>query len=132
MNTLKALFLSISKEAQEDLGLLVYNYFKDNPNPADEDFHKFIESKGINVHVAEAEAYKLATLFVQFMEGGKSKKENIDATDVDPKQLDMGIKVEHEHIENDYVATKIALDHLAEFPTYYDALDDMENRLKNK
>jgi hypothetical protein len=130
MNSLKALFLSINKEAKSDLGLLVYNYFKDNPNPEDEDFHKFIEAKGINVHEAEDEAYKLATLYVQFMEGGNSN-ENKSLIKIDDSQLKKGIEIEKEHTSNVDIATKIARDHLSEY-NYYTALDEMESNLKGK
>ena len=131
MNTLKALFLSITKEAKEDLGLIVYNYFKDNPNPEDEDFHKFIESKSINVHEAEDEAYKLATLYVQFMEDGKSN-ESSSTVKIDTTQLNKGIGIEKEHTSNIDIATKIAKDHLTEFNSYYTTLDEMESKLKSK
>jgi hypothetical protein len=52
--------------------------------------------------------------------------------DVKMGQLAKGIEVEMEHTESNIVATKIALDHLAEFPDYYDALEEMENKLKKQ
>lgn len=131
MNTLKALFLSINKEAEEDLSLIVYNYFKDNPNPKDEDFHKFIEAKSINVHEAENAAYKYATLYIQFMEDGKSNENNATVS-INEDQLKKGIEIEKEHTSNKDIATKIAKDHLSEFSNYYTALDEMETKLKSK
>ena len=47
-------------------------------------------------------------------------------TDSIKKQLQYGIKVEHEHASNDKEAAKIALDHIAEIPNYYDKLSKME------
>ena len=47
-------------------------------------------------------------------------------------QLDMGIKVESEHTTNEDLAREIAMDHLAEFPDYYTALDKMEKELSNE
>lgn len=42
------------------------------------------------------------------------------------KQLEKGIKVEREHTKDDAIAREIALDHLAEFPDYYDRLKKVE------
>lgn len=49
---------------------------------------------------------------------------------VNKKQLKMGIKVEMEHTDDKNVATKIALDHLKEFPDYYTRLINMEKSAK--
>lgn len=45
------------------------------------------------------------------------------------KELARGIKVEKEH-GNVKKATRIAFDHLAEFPRYYQRLDAMERTLR--
>lgn len=45
-----------------------------------------------------------------------------DPSKVDPTQLKVGIKVEMEHTNDIKVATKIALQHLAEDPQYYTKL----------
>jgi hypothetical protein len=42
------------------------------------------------------------------------------------KQLEIGIKVEHEHATDPKKAREIAMDHLAEFPDYYTRLNKME------
>jgi len=42
------------------------------------------------------------------------------------KQVEKGIKVEREHTKDDTIAREIALDHLAEFPDYYDRLKKVE------
>ena len=49
-----------------------------------------------------------------------------------PKQLNIGIKVEMEHTKNKKIAKEIAKDHLAEFPNYYTELLKMEKRLKRR
>lgn len=41
-------------------------------------------------------------------------------------QLDKGIKVELEHTTDKAIAKEIALDHLNEFPDYYDRLEKTE------
>ncbi len=53
-------------------------------------------------------------------------KEEID------KQMEMGVKVEMEHTNDKDIAMEIAHDHLFEFPDYYTALEEMEERLKKK
>lgn len=47
-------------------------------------------------------------------------------------QLTKGIKVELEHTDDKEKATEIAMDHLSEFPDYYDRLDKMENKAKKQ
>jgi peptide subunit release factor RF-3 len=60
-----------------------------------------------------------------------SKKHDVPVKTLQ-KQLDKGVKVEmKEHTEgktevDEATAKEIALDHLAEFPDYYDRLDNME------
>jgi hypothetical protein len=44
------------------------------------------------------------------------------------KQLIKGIKVEKEHTNHNDVAREIALDHLKEFPDYYDRLEKAEEK----
>lgn len=51
----------------------------------------------------------------------------------DPRQLEMGRKVEMEHTDDEELAKEIAKDHLVEIPKgYYDALKKMEKDLKDK
>jgi hypothetical protein len=52
-------------------------------------------------------------------------KHNVPLEQIE-KQLDKGIKVEMEHTTDKEIATEIALDHLVEFPDYYDKLSKME------
>lgn len=49
---------------------------------------------------------------------------------VDPKELEMGIKVEMEHTTNKEIAKRIALDHLTEISNYYTLLAEMEDKAK--
>lgn len=48
------------------------------------------------------------------------------------EQILKGVNVELEHTKNKKVALKIALDHLNEFPSYYDELEKMEERLREQ
>ena len=50
-----------------------------------------------------------------------AKKHDV-TVDALKKQLEMGIKVEHEHTEDEDKARRIALDHLDEKPDYYTKL----------
>jgi hypothetical protein len=43
-------------------------------------------------------------------------------------QLSKGIKIELEHVDDLAVAREIALDHLNEFPDYYDRLEKVEKK----
>lgn len=114
----------------------IVDFIKKNPNPTDEQVHKWAEKKGHNAHRVETTIYKLATKFVNFRTGGLSnKKRNFDRKKVDPAQLRMGIKVEYEHTPDRDVAEKIALDHLAEAldwknSNYYSMLKEMEDNAK--
>lgn len=52
--------------------------------------------------------------------GGKGEK--LNPADVDPRELEMGMKHELEHTSDPNIAKEIALDHLAEDPHYYSRL----------
>lgn len=43
-------------------------------------------------------------------------------------QLEKGIRVEYEHTKDRNKAKEIALDHLLEFPDYYDRLEKVEKK----
>jgi len=49
-----------------------------------------------------------------------------------PKQLALGTKVEMEHTKIDFIAEKIAQDHLNEDENYYTKLLRMEKKFKHK
>ena len=69
--------------------------------------------------------------------GGRAEDTNTTQDKVDPKQLDMGIGIEHEHhddcpgVSDEDLATEISLDHLSELPDYYDRLKRMEEQGKS-
>ena len=58
-----------------------------------------------------------------------AKKHRMDPSDIQ-KQLEMGIKIEHEHVTDKDTATDIALQHLDEIPDYYTRLKKMEASAK--
>jgi len=47
---------------------------------------------------------------------------------INKKELEMGIKVEYEHTNNELIARRIALDHLTELYDYYTRLKKMEEK----
>lgn len=102
----------------------VFDFFAQNPAPNDDAYHEFAETNGFDVHAAEAAAYALAGKYIMFLRGGKSQ--GLDPNSVDPEQLKMGIEIESEHSSDPTTCKKIALDHLAENPQYYTALQQME------
>ena len=57
---------------------------------------------------------------------------NLPDSYFDPKQLDIGTKVEMEHTDDPIVARIICRQHLTEFPNYYKYLDIMENEMKSE
>jgi len=74
----------------------------------------------------------------EYIKGGKAegmdceaiaKKHGVPLSMIE-KQEAMGIKIEHEHSPDDGIAAEIARDHLAEFPTYYSFLEEMEAKAK--
>lgn len=110
----------------DPLALQVAEFLKDNPNPDDKAFHDWAEKEGVDVHLAEAGAYRLATLASNFLFGGNANEKGFETADADPAELAMGIEIEKEHSPDISVRARIALDHLAEIPDYYTRLKEME------
>lgn len=61
---------------------------------------------------------------------GKARKEGFTVDKADELELAKGIAIEMEHTDDPEVAKTIALDHLAEYDTYYSALEKMEADLE--
>lgn len=120
------------KISSSDLKAELVEFLDESPDPTDELMHEWAEKNGYDIHEVEAEAYKLATLYVSFLKGGRFNSMDIDEDDVDPDELEMGIEVELEHTPDEEVAKRIALDHLAEMPDYYTKLKEMEEAGKGK
>jgi len=116
------------EKQEEGISIRVAHFLRDHPEPDDKEFHAWAESQGIETDEAEAAAYALASKYVAFVFGGKSK--GVPPKGIDPEQLRMGIEVEKEHIDDPAAQAKIACDHLHEFKFYYDALNKMESELK--
>ena len=63
---------------------------------------------------------------VDHLEGGLA--DAMDYDDFDPKALKKGADHELEHTKNIEIAREIAMDHLAEDPSYYDKLEKVEGK----
>lgn len=98
----------------------IIQFFKDNPNPDDKKVHALATAMALEPDQFENKVYALMSSF--FSEG---RSKNFKG-DYDPEQLKMGIEVEKEHTTNDFIAARIAKDHLAEIPDYYTRLAKME------
>jgi len=125
-----------------DIKAKIKEFFKKNPNPSDDAVHDFAEDMGIDPHKFEEHIYAILTQYVKVdknlsedkIKGGKAdnktpediaKKHGISVDKI-KKQIEMGTKVEMEHVDDKKLAAEIALDHLDEIPDYYDRLKKME------
>ena len=82
-----------------------------NSKPSDEDLKDFDKSF-------------IASMFASLLK----KFKHVDDPDekFDAEQLAKGVKVEHEHTNDSYLAKIIAKAHLSELPDYYTRLEKME------
>lgn len=104
------------------------DYLEANNTPSDDNFHKWAEERGYDIHVVEEMAYQCASKMAMFLNNGRANEKGVTDADVDPNELKMGIKVEYEHTTDPATSKRIALDHLAELPDYYTRLKIMEGK----
>jgi hypothetical protein len=125
----KSLFKENSLSVLKDENIVqdIFDFFLKNPYPVDDDFHKFVESKGHEPDEYETYVYAILSCFIV---GGNYNKKKADAKTFDSKEVEMGKIVENEHIDadnknpiiqkiTDIIRTRIAYDHLADNPKYY-------------
>lgn len=67
-----------------------------------------------------------------FFKTGKAAELEFTEEDADADELQLGIETEMEHTNNEEIAKKIALDHLAEISDYYTRLKVMEEDAKSE
>jgi len=108
----------------DDIWDQILEFIIKNPNPKESAIHEFAEEHNMAPDKLEEQVYEILT---DILTGGKSK-----GTDegIDEEQLNKGIEVEGEHTKYKALRRKIALDHLAELPNYYDLLEKMEKNVK--
>ncbi len=115
---MKFVVLEKSRAVQNKL----IKFFIENPNPPDSKVHAYAEQHGIDPDKIETEIYGILSNIINFPK--------IKESEVDPKELAMGNKVEMEHTSFPAIATRIALSHLKEIPDYYTRLKKMEDEAK--
>ena len=107
-----------------NLRKIVFDYFS-NPNADIKDengIHSLADKFRVEPSTLEEEIYSILHDFLsvgRFIEAGEK-------VNIDPEQLQMGIKVEREHTTCDQIAERIAKDHLTELSDYYTRLNKME------
>lgn len=111
------------KNNKDKIYMEIMNFFADNPNPPDDEVHAIAEKLGLDPDKFEEYIY---SILGSILGTGKAKEQKFLEKEADPKELEMGIKVEMEHTKNKAVAKRIALDHLAEIKDYYTRLKKME------
>jgi len=94
------------------------------PNCGSDTIHKFKNGKLNEEENNLIQGGKADRLSIEDI--AKKHKVSIEAIE---KQIEKGISVESEHVGDDKArAREISMDHLAEFPDYYDRLNSMENK----
>jgi len=121
---------ALKKLAAKIKEIEIVEFLQKTPNPNDKQVHDWSEKNGYDVHEVERLAYVLATKFANILGGGRAKEKGMTIKDFDPEAIKKGIKIELEHTKDKDVAKIIAMDHLAEHPKYYDALEKMEKELE--
>lgn len=115
------------KKASKSLKDRILELFKNKENISNKDIINWAKKEGYSELEVEDTVCEILS---DFLSVGKAKEEDIRKKDVNKKELEDGKKVEMEHVEDDQLAEKIALDHLAEIPDYYNRLKKMEEQAK--
>lgn len=125
-------FAKLTEEARRDALDLLADA-KGKPVP-DAKVHALAEKLGMDPDDLETEIYAWASLWAmnersKVNPGGRAEAKGVTRDDFPKAAIEKGIKVEFEHTKDRELAEKIVLDHLAESPEYYDALEKMESGL---
>jgi len=115
----------INEDAGQDS---IIKFFRKNPAPSDDEVHALAQKLGIDKHEFESQIY--ATLGNILQNIGKHR--DADPGSYSEEELAMGVQIEKEHTDLDWVAREIAKDHLAEDSAYYTHLKEMESKYANQ
>lgn len=110
----------ILQKSKKDVKNKVVQFLAKNANPSDKRIHALAEELDIDPSELEAVIYSILSEIIH--------KPKIKESDVDPKELKIGIKIELEHTSVPALAKYIALAHLEELPDYYTKLQEMESK----
>ena len=106
-----------------DLKDILMNILKNAPDTTKDDLKDIAEASGIS----EDDFINTSLeLLGSLAAGGNSGK--VDNVDVDPKELEKGLKIEEEHSPESVIQTKITKDHLIEDDKYNTHLLEMEEK----
>lgn len=115
-------------DVQDKVDMDIYpkmmEFFKKYQHPSESDVQTFAQDNGFDLDKVKDQIYLALGFFLGY---GRANEKGIEEKDVDPKQLEMGIKVEMEHTACPLISQRISLDHLAELDDYYTRLDEMES-----
>ncbi len=104
----------------------IIDFFLKNQNARDHEVHKWARDLGLSPEALEGEIFHLLSCLLK----GVGKHAHVPDEAFDQKELEMGVKVEMEHTDNEDVAKIIAKDHLWEIGDYYSRLIPMEEEGK--
>lgn len=94
--------------------------------PGENEIKAVASAHKIDDEAIESVVFRLLHSFLAFGRSNDKNNKPIGINDQYVEQLEKGIIVEYEHTANYHIAKKIAKDHLAEIPDYYDRLERME------
>ena len=134
LRVLQAASLELTDEQKKKVHSLILKH--QGKAVPDKLVHDLADELGVETDELESYIYGLASKYLMFEDakvnpGGRAEERGVTEADFDKATLEKGIKVELEHTKNRALALRIVLDHLAEFPGYYDALAKMEKGLKS-
>lgn len=104
----------------------VLRFFLKNKSATAETVEEWAKETGYEPKVVLDIAFGELSRFAEFWLKGESRKSSFSKDKADQEELKKGIKVESEHTSDIGIATKIALDHLAETADYYTKLQKVE------
>ena len=119
---MKYSYVVLQKSSKKDIQEKVIEFFLGKKTIPDKEVHAFAEKLGIEPDKLEGMIYDILAQIINFPDKNSSE--------VDPKELAMGVKVEQEHTTFPSIARQIALAHLGEIPDYYTRLKKMEDDAK--
>lgn len=111
------------KKSKSDVIPEIMEFFRDNPNPSDDEIHNLADTLGVDSHEFESYIY---SILGSFLGAGRAKEDGFTEDMADPEELKKGIEIEYEHTNNPEISKRIALDHLSEIDDYYTRLIKME------
>jgi Protein of unknown function (DUF5661) len=109
-------------EEPADVCADVVEFIKNFESPTEEDFEQAASQCGMPVEELKLTVFDLARSMLM----GIGKHGDVPDEEFDPEELQKGIEVEMEHVNNPMIAKLIAKDHLMEIPDYYNRLEDLE------